>query len=401
MNVFNIYMSLGGTGLKLKKIYKVFLTFMTICFITFFNCFLVFARESGKGTVTDAKSSGTPTDAALPEINTRLYVKGMVLKEIPIGEKISLIDKVYFSGLESSTEYTLVGKLMIKNTEGSYKEYEKNGKCVVSKCTFKTGKYVDRDMGAAGEEWLEYDDIDIELSDTGFSYVNELTVEEKLYLGKNEDKNKEIAIKEGSEGNLYMASIVRMDKSKAADISIEKESDSGLITVVDSVSYVNLTPDMSYRLVGTLYDKETDSVIETSVGEKVFVAREADGDTSIEMEIDSGKYMNKDIMVVETLYNAEGNLIAKSNKKDSKSLTELLNERKRLNKATGTDAESDTEKKVATEEIAEKTIKNKRDKTDNKEKNNTVLQMIVYVTLILIFVAGFRIYRGRIGRKKT
>ena len=80
---------------------------------------------------------------------------------------------------------------------------------------------------------------------------------------------------------------------------------------------------------------------------------------------------------------------------------QLLNERKRLNKATGTDAESDTEKKVATEEIAEKTIKNKRDKTDNKEKNNTVLQMIVYVTLILIFVAGFRIYRGRIGRKKT
>ena len=342
-------------------------------------------------------------EVVVPIIDSWLYVKGNVLKEMPLGKKVELIDKVYYGKLKPNEEYTIIGTLMTKKGDGKYTEYKKDGKSVTVSNTFRTrGDEKGDPYGAYGEEWLNFEDFD-----TTELEADALAVKVELFPGRELDNNSTLTdgrifpaefLGEASDHFLYKTSIEayfhepQNDNRRINIINKEKA------VFVESVKYKNLTPDMSYKLVCNLYDKKTGNMIEIENGmmskEKIFVARQESGDVDIEIELDVSDRKEKEIVISGYLYNLEGSLIAVQDdlncsnqtiqlyKEDLKAIKEkvMKQENKKSNNNTMTDSPP---KDVHVNE------------NKNKSKDNNSLQLIVYLILISASIEGFLIYNRK------
>ena len=345
-------------------------------------------------------------DTVVPIIDSWLYVKGNVLKEIPIGKKVDLLDKVYYGNLKPNEEYTIIGTIMTKNGDGDYEEYKIDGEAVSVSKTFRTRADDKADpYGAYGEEWLSFEDFD-----TTELNADTLAVKVELFPGK--DRNEIDEIMTTTDGSVFPAQFLGDEsehflyKTLVEAYSHEPQSDNQRINItnkekaviVESVKYKNLTPDMSYKLVCTLYDKKTGNMIEAEKGmmskEKIFIARQESGDVDVDIELNVNDKKEKEIVIAAALYNLEGSLIAiqddinKSEQTVQLYIEELTEIKEKNMTSTNTDSKNNTMKDKKTKEV-------QVNKKENKSKNNNLLQLIVYLILISASLEGFLIYNRK------
>lgn len=86
------------------------------------------------------------------------------------------------------------------------------------------------------------------------------------------------------------------------------------VTIVDKVDYTNLIPGQTYKVEGTLMDKETGTAILVA-GKEVktqaeFKAEDRNGSVLVAFTFDASKLGGKDVVVFEKLYGADGKELA-------------------------------------------------------------------------------------------
>ena len=80
------------------------------------------------------------------------------------------------------------------------------------------------------------------------------------------------------------------------------------VTLVDTVTYKGLTEGKTYVLKGTIMDKASGQPIGVTA-ETTFTAEASDGSVEVTFTFDTTKLQGKTLVVFETLYDTQGNLI--------------------------------------------------------------------------------------------
>ena len=96
-----------------------------------------------------------------------------------------------------------------------------------------------------------------------------------------------------------------------ANVSPAKE-----ITLIDTIEYKNLIKGETYVAKGRLVDKKTGETIKDAAGKEItsevkFEAKRANGKVKVEFKFDGSNMWGRDTVVFETLYDAEGRIIAR------------------------------------------------------------------------------------------
>ena len=113
-------------------------------------------------------------------------------------------------------------------------------------------------------------------------------------------------------------------------------------TVTDTVAYEGLTPGDTYKLVGTLMDKETGEAVTDADGAAVtstveFTPVQISGEQEVEFTFDTTGIAGHDVVVFEELYNAQGDLIASHEDIDDEGQTVQVGTPEIGTTASGTD----------------------------------------------------------------
>ncbi|CUX25579.1 VaFE repeat-containing surface-anchored protein [Clostridium sp. C105KSO13] len=205
-------------------------------------------------------------------------------------KEVTLIDTVTYENLIPGKEYRLSGTLMDKETK---KALEIDGKPITSEITFTP----------------EEPSGTVELSFTfdGSNLLGKtIVVFESVSL-----EGKEVAIHadlEDKEQSIYFPEISTSAKDgKDGDQEILAETN---VTIIDTVTYKNLTPDSKYKVSGTLMDKETGKELIINgtpvTAETEFTAKESNGTVEVKFTFDGSTLDGHAVVVFEKLYDVTG-----------------------------------------------------------------------------------------------
>lgn len=204
-------------------------------------------------------------------------------------ETVAIVDTVEYKGLKKGEDYLLIGTLMNKETG---KPIENDGKPVTVEKTFTAKK-------AEGTVEVEFK------VDSALLKGKAVVVFEELY--QDDVKLAVHADIEDDGQTVYYPEIGTTAKDKDTETAysiIGKE-----VTIVDTVHYEGLKAGKTYKLVGTIMDKETGKPLKNGEKEvtvtKEFTAETINGDVAVEFTFDSSELSGKDIVVFETLYRGD------------------------------------------------------------------------------------------------
>lgn len=213
-------------------------------------------------------------------------------------KKVTLTDLVSYKGLVPGETYTVTGTLMDRET----------GKAVT----------VDGDKIMAETEFTpEKSEGTVELHFTfdGSSLAGKTVV--AFESVKTEDK--EIAVHadlEDEEQTIYFPGIRTTAKDKADnDQEVEADSD---VTIIDTVSYSNLTAGETYHVTGTLMDQETGKAIRKDgkdvTAEAEFTAEKTEGTVEVEFTFNTKDLDGHSVVVFEEMTNAKTGAVIATHK---------------------------------------------------------------------------------------
>ncbi len=357
-----------------------------------------------------------------PCIGTTAHIKDSELDEIPVDGEVTIIDKVSYKYLRADTDYTLVGKLMIRDEDGGREEYRINGEPVTVRKEFHTETgYQKSKFEKNGEVEVTFEGIKV--SDLpGKSIV----VFETLYLGKDTDNIKqyeEYPLEEifpvehadiNDEGQtLHVADIGTTAHERGSDsqnIVVD-----GKVTIIDTVEYMNLTAGKTYKIEGKLYNRLTGDAVMIEgnpvTSEKSFVPDSTAGTVDVEFIFDMKEEKISSIVVFEKLYNAQGNLLVDHSDINNDKQTVYISPKITTEATTEVTTEATTEKtteknkETITEKNKKKSIKKsatsrKAEVTHNPKTGDTVnLVLLILVMIISLGSAICILYRKRKGYK--
>jgi Predicted outer membrane protein len=242
----------------------------------------------------------TVVNDRIPELGTTATVDGG--KEINATEVFTLEDVVSYKHLIPGKEYVVNGVLMDKNTE---KPLLIDGQEVHSEAVFTpeqpTGEVV---VSFTFDAKFIKDDTSIVVFESLYKDGMELAVHADM-----EDENQTVKVR------------VPKLKTKATIDGKKKVEADKEITIVDTVTYQNLTPGKEYVVQGILMDKKTGKPY-LADGKKVrteaaFVPEKKNGKIELAFTFDgSGIKKDTEIVVFETLYRDGVELVAHADIKD-------------------------------------------------------------------------------------
>ena len=127
---------------------------------------------------------------------------------------------------------------------------------------------------------------------------------EKLFYGETEIAHHEDLEDESQTVNFPKIRTNATGTNGEKELTVTNES----LTVIDTVTYENLTPDQKYTLKGTLMDKKTGKPAKAAgkeiTAEETFTPSERDGKVELSFTFNA-KDMSGDYVVFEKLYDAE------------------------------------------------------------------------------------------------
>ena len=227
-----------------------------------------------------------------PRIKTTLVGKGTGAHVAPQAEEITLVDTVTYYNLLPDKTYTLTGTLMNKETEKPL--LDKDGKTITSTVEFTPEKpqgHVDvvftfDSSLLNGATIVAFEDLDYE----------------KIKVATHADiKDKDQTVK------VPDIKTTLFDKDLAEDPELrEMTRNQEEVTLIDTVSYENLVPNLEYTVIGTLMVKETGEALLNQDGNPVtaqatFKPEESNGSVDVEFVIDTIGLENKHLVAFETL----------------------------------------------------------------------------------------------------
>lgn len=232
------------------------------------------------GIKTTAKSKETNTNQGMPRENE------------------TIIDTVKYDNLIPGKEYTVKGKLMDKDTKKPLKD--KDGKEITAEKTFTPDK-------AKGT-------VDIE-----FTY-NSLLLQGKTTVVFEDMYHNNIKIAVHADINDNDQSIEYPDIKTSADVKETGKLKDNKFTIIDKVTYTNLTVGKEYTVKGKLMDKKTGNPFlvdgKEVTAEKTFTAKTINGSVTIEFILPSKALENLSVVVFEDMYNDGIKIATHSDLKD-------------------------------------------------------------------------------------
>lgn len=227
----------------------------------------------------------------IPELKTTATVDGE--KEICATETFTLVDMVEYQHLIPNKVHILKGILMDKNTG---KALVINGETV----TAETVLIPTEPSGTATVEFIF--DAKYIKADT------DIVVFESLYKD-----GKELAVHADLEDEGQTVTVKVPEIKTTAKVNGKKEvTAKGEITIKDTVSFTNLTPDKEYTIKGVIMDKSTGKPFEVNgeiiTSEITFISKKSNGKVTVSFTFDASAIKETtDLVVFETLYkdNAE------------------------------------------------------------------------------------------------
>ena len=222
----------------------------------------------------------------VPEIRTSAVDSETRVGVGKADEKITLIDTVSYTDLMPGAEYTVKGILMDKAT----------GEPVVtggSEVTAET-KFTAESTEGTVDVVFEFDARDAAGKTT--------VVFETLYF---EDHVVAVHRELDDDGQtVYLPEIGT--KAIDADTNIGVSRADELVTIKDTVSYEGLRPNLEYKVVGTLMNKETGKPVEADgrvvTSEVMFTPEESEGSIELTFEFDGSDLAGTTTVVFEQMY---------------------------------------------------------------------------------------------------
>ena len=236
----------------------------------------------------------------VPELKTTAAIDGE--KTVCATETFSLTDTVEYQHLIPNKEYTVKGTLMNKSTG---KPLVINGETFTSEVTFTPE--------------APFGSVDVLFTFDGKNITTEtnIVVFESLYKD-----GKELAVHAdiNDEGQTVTVKIPEIKTSAKADGKSEVEA-SKKITIVDTVTYKNLTVGKEYVIKGVLMDKKTGKPFSVKgkeiTAEVKFTPKKSDGTVEVTFVFDgSGITAETELVVFETLYREDVEIATHADLKD-------------------------------------------------------------------------------------
>lgn len=207
----------------------------------------------------------------------------------PAQERVILTDTVSYKNLKPGEQYTLIGKLMRKDTGEPLLDGSEQP--IMQAVTFTPLV-----SNGTTEVVFEFDATTLE----GFCVV---AFEELLQGGETLATHADLADK-GQTVFFPSVGTTLTDAEGYHEVTI-----SDRMTLVDTVRYCNLVPNMSYELRGTLMDKDSQEPVVGSDGNEIhcsasFVPRESEGTVTVSFAVRGDDVRGRTLVAFEQLLHA-------------------------------------------------------------------------------------------------
>ena len=224
----------------------------------------------------------------IPEVHTTASDKVTGDHDGVVAEETTVLDEVFYRNLIPGKEYTVHGKLMVKETG---EPLTVNGEEVTAEKTFTAEE-------ADGSIILEFTFNSLALSGKHVVAFEDLTYEGVSIAGHEELEDEDQTI---SYPELHTNAADQTSGSKTMTVGT-------VVTLVDTVTYKGLTKGKTYTVKGTIMDKASGQSIGVTA-ETTFTAEAADGSTTVTFTFDTSVLQGKTLVVFEALYDTNGNQI--------------------------------------------------------------------------------------------
>ncbi len=240
----------------------------------------------GKEVAVHADLTDEGQTVRIPEIKTTATDKVTGDHDGVVAKETTVLDEVFYKNLIPGKEYTVHGKLMVKETG---EPLTVNGKEVTAEKTFVAEEadgsiileFTFDSSALAGKHIVAFEDVEYK----GISIGTHADLE---------DEDQTISYPE-----IHTSAVDQASGSKTMVLGTG-------VTLVDTVSYKGLTAGKTYVVKGTIMDKVSGESISVTA-ETTFVAEAADGQTTVTFTFDTSRLEGKTLVVFETLYDEQGN----------------------------------------------------------------------------------------------
>ena len=240
----------------------------------------------GKEVAVHADLTDEGQTVRIPEIKTTATDKVTGDHDGVVAKETTVLDEVFYKNLIPGKEYTVHGKLMVKETG---EPLTVNGKEVTAEKTFVAEEadgsiileFTFDSSALAGKHIVAFEDVEYK----GISIGTHADLE---------DEDQTISYPE-----IHTSAVDQASGSKTMVLGTG-------VTLVDTVSYKGLTAGKTYVVKGTIMDKASGESIGVTA-ETTFVAEAADGQTTVTFTFDTSRLEGKTLVVFETLYDEQGN----------------------------------------------------------------------------------------------
>nr|WP_303182452.1 VaFE repeat-containing surface-anchored protein [Lachnoclostridium phocaeense] len=228
----------------------------------------------------------------VPEIGTKAEDSETGTHDSMADKEVTIVDHVSYENLIPGKEYEVSGVLMDKETGEALLI---DGKEVTAETTFIPEK-------PSGT-------VDITFTFDGSVLAGKTIVasETVTYEGRTVAVHADI---EDKDQTIYFPEIGTRASDKAdGDKQVTAQKN---VTITDEVTFKNLTPGTTYKVVGTLMDKSTGKALlingKEVTAEKEFTPDKATGTVSLDFTFDGTGLGGKDLVVFEKIYTTDTNI---------------------------------------------------------------------------------------------
>ena len=242
----------------------------------------------GKEVAVHADLTDEGQTVRIPEIHTTATDKVTGDHDGVVAKETTVLDEVFYTNLIPGKEYTVSGKLMVKETG---EPLTVDGKEVTTEKTFVAEE-------ADGSIILEFTFDSSALAGKKIVAFEDITYE-GISIGSHEDLTDDDQTISYPE--IHTTAVNGTDGSKTMVLGTN-------VTLVDTVTYKSLTEGKTYVLKGTIMDKASGQPIGVTA-ETTFTAEASDGSAEVTFTFDTTKLQGKTLVVFETMYDTQGNPI--------------------------------------------------------------------------------------------
>ena len=265
---------------------------------------------------------------------------------------IKIKDTVEYTNLIPGKTYKVTGTAMDKKTGKVIKDAD--GKAVTSeaKITPET---------ADGKADVDFIFDGSNLAGKTIVMFEEIRYEDKL-IGVHADIDDEAQ-------TIYVPAIATEALDEVTGIHLSNAGDD--VKVKDTVTYKNLIPGLTYRVAGTVMDKDTKKPLQNGgkdiTAEAVFTPETADGTVDVEFTFSAKEFAGKTMVLFEKLYLVKNADNADANPDDTQKASESENTQKTDNTSNKVEVDNENNNPADNSEVKEVLIAVHEDYSDENQ----------------------------------